>query len=234
MIDINVFWEFINTITNKDQVGGFSPAQFNSAIPVVVGIYVDKIKAKLREFQLVQNKNYALIAKYENYLLEITKRTNVSVSSFGFASLPSDWTDTRGLNYNYITQNPLSSVPYPIREVTQTDFASYVSSQLNKPEKKQAVACYYSGQLRFSPSNLGSAEIIYYYDYPDPFWAYTMVNNQETYTSGTGDNGTSVQIPLAPQCNNDLAMIFCNYLGLAIKEEWLEQFSQGEEVKNDN
>ena len=234
MINVNVFKVFIETISNKDENGGQSPAQFNSTLAVVVDQYIDRIIGKLREqYQVGSNKNYALIAKYERYLLEITKKTNDSIDQYGMASVPSDWSETRGLNYNYITQNPLTVIPYQIRECTQIDFAGYESSQLNRPKKKKAIVTYYPGKLKFSPKNLGTAEIIYYIVAPIPFWGYTISNTQEVYTSGTGVNGVTVQIPLAPQCMNELAMLFCQYLGLAIKEEWLEQFSQGEEAKGD-
>lgn len=234
MISVNDFKEFIETISNKDSNGAQSPAQFNYTLAVVVGQYIDKLKLKIREFQLVPNKNYALIAKYERYLLEIISKANLVVNPYGYAPMPSDWAETKGLNYNFITGSiPPTQVPYQIREATNTDFAAYESSQLNQPTKKGAVATYYPGQLKVLPKNIGLVEIIYYINYTTPFWAYTMVNNQETYTSGVGDNGATVQIPLPDLCMEELASNFCKYLGVEIKEEWLEKFSREEEAKNE-
>lgn len=233
MINVNDFKEFINSISLKDANGGQSPADFNSTLNVVVGQFIDKLKSKVREFQLIPNKNYAIIAKYERYLLEIIKKSPVTINQYGYGNLPTDWAETKGLNFNFISGFPAEQVPYPIREVTQTDMASYERSQLNTPHKKEAVAAYYDGKIRVAPKNIGLIEMIYYINYPAPFWAYTMVNGQETYTSGTGDNGITVQIPLPGQCNNDLAYAFCRALGVAIKEDWLEQYGLGEEAKNE-
>lgn len=230
-INVNEFKEFIETISNKDENGGYSVSQFNSALAVVVGAYVDKLKQSLRNYQLSPNKNYALISKYERYLLEITKKSNISVASNGLGAFPIDWNETIGLNYIYVTQNPLKAVPYPIRECTKNEFSAYEVSQLNKPTKKKALATYYDGKILFSPKDLLSAEVIYYTEYETPFWGYIVRNNQEVYTSGVGVNGKSVNIPLAPQCNNDLAFMMCQYLGVSIKEAFLEQFSQQEEAK---
>lgn len=232
MININAFRDFINALSNKETNGAQSPTEFNASVPVVLGLYINNVKKKIREFQLVQNKNYTLIAEYENTLLDIMKTSTLSVNQYGVATIPTNCITTRGLYYNYITQNPLKVVPYQIREVSQSDFPKYGNSQLNKPTKKEAVACYLDGIIKFYPVDIARAELVYYYDYPAPFWAYTMVNNQETYTSGTGDNGTSVDIPLSPESLNEFAIVYSQYLAAEIKEEWLEQFAQGEEAKN--
>jgi len=232
MVNINDFRKFINALSNKDTNGAQSPDEFNSSLPVVLALYINRVKKKISDFQITQNKNYTLIAEYENTLLDIMKTSTLSINQYGVSTIPSDCIKTRGLYYNYITQNPLKVVPYQIREVSQSDFAGYGNSQLNHPKKKEAVACYLNGIMKFLPVDLGKAELVYYYDYPKPFWAYTMVNNQEEYTSGTGDNGTSVDIPLSPESINEFAIIYSQYLAAEIKEEWLEQFAQGEEAKN--
>ena len=227
MINVNEFKEFVDTITNKDENGGFSVPQFNIALPVVVFQYIDRCMKFLRDYQVGTNKNFALVAKYERALFDLIVKTNVSVSATGLASLPIDWYDTKGVNYNYVTQNPLTVTPYPIREVEAQEFSQYESSQLNKPNKKHAIVTYLNGTLKFSPKDLGNAEFIYYKEAPAPVWGFTIVNNEAVY-----DSTTSVDIPLSPQTNNDLAFMFCQYLGLAIKDQYVENFAQQEETKH--
>lgn len=226
MININDFFNFIDSITNKQEGGGFSVPQKNSVLPVVTYQYIDKCIKTIRDYQLGQNKNFALVAKCERALVDLVVKSDVNISALGIANLPTDWYDTKGVNYNYITQNPLTKVPYPIMEVTASEFSSFESSQLNKPSKKEAIVTYYDGILRFSPKDLGKAEFIYYIQAPDPVWGFTMVNNEPVYNPST-----SVNIPLSPQSNNDLAFLFCQYLGLAIDDSFIKQFGQGEEAK---
>lgn len=228
MISVNDFRILIDTISLKDENGSLSPAQFNSTLAAVVGQYIDGLKAKVREYQLIQNKNYTIIAKYELYLLELIKTDTLVVNQYGYATLPSDWAETKGLNYNFITQNPLGKVPYPIRECTQPDFSALESSQLNQPSKKAAIATYFPGQVKFSPKSIGLAEVIYYKKYTNPVWGYTIQNGQETYNALT-----SVNIPVAEQAMEELAKIFCDYLGIEIKDPWIADFGKSSSLEND-
>jgi hypothetical protein len=227
LINVNDFFVFINTICNKDEQGGFSIPQFNSAIPVVTGQFIDRCIKDLRAYQVGQNKNYALIARRERSLFDLIVTSNVSISTLGKGTLPNDWYDTKAINYKYITQNPLSVKTYPVREVGADEFAACNVSQLNVPKKKQAVAAYYNQVLNVLPTDLGQVELIYYKAATAPVWAFTIENNEPVY-----DSANSVNIPLSPQDNNDLAFMFCQYLGLAIKDEFIEQFAQAEEPKH--
>lgn len=227
MINVDSFFEFINTVTNKTESGGFSIPQFNSALPVVVGQFTDRCIKELRAYQLGQNKNYALIARRERSLFDLIVTSNVTISTLGKGTLPSDWYDTKSINYKYITQNPLTVKTYPIREVGADEFAQSNVSQLNVPTKKHAVATYYNQVLNVLPTDLGRVELIYYKQAAAPYWAFTLLNNEPVY-----DAANSVNIPLSPQDNNDLAFMFCQYLGLAIKDEFIEQFAQQEEPKH--
>ena len=224
-INVESFRVFVNSVTNKDQNGGFSTDEYNSTLPIVVGKFIDNCIAAILAYQAGQNKNYALIAKYERYLVDIFKSGTIAVDSTGFGILPTDWYQTRNFNYLYITQTPLTVVPKPIRETN--NIAAYTNSQLNTPSKKEAVCTYINGKVQFAPKDLGSVQIIYYKAAPDPYWGWTEIDNEQVY-----DAATSVNIPLSTQCNDELAMLFIQYLGLAIKDEFQEQFSQAEEAKS--
>ena len=223
-INVNDFLLFVNSATNKSQNGGFSTDEFNDILPTCVQQLIDKYIGAILAYQAGQNKNYALIAKYERYLVDIFKSGTISVDSTGFGILPTDWYQTRSFNYLYITQNPLTVVPKPIRETN--NIAAYTNSQLNTPSKKEAVCTYINGKVQFAPKDLGSVQIIYYKAAPDPYWGWTEQDNEQVY-----DAATSVNIPLSPQCNNELAYMLIQYLGLAIKDEFQEQFSQAEAAK---
>ena len=228
MINVNVFFNFIGSVTNKAENGSFSIPQFNSALPIVVKQYIDKCIKTLRDYQLGQNKNFALIADAERALFDITVKSTINVSG-GIGTLPNDWDETKGINYNYTTQNPLTIVPYPVREVSADEFAQYKSSQLNTPTKKHAIATYYDNTIRFAPSDILKAELLYYKSAPNPVWAFTVENGVDTY-----DATTSVNISLGENAINELAYMFCQYLGLSIKDSFIEQFSQRGEAKSDN
>ncbi len=230
MININTFKIFFeDVIANKDESGAYTPDQFNSAIAYAFNAVTDKYRAKLRAYQLGNNKNFASIPE-ETYLAELVTTSDVTISTFGVGSIPSDVIETIAWKYNYITQNPLKKVGYNIREVSKPEFTYYESSQLNTPTKKHAVVSYYDATLKFLPKDLGKAELIYFKSVT-PFWAWVLTNNEPVYTSGTGVNGTTVQIPLADECKNDLAWEMCKYLGASIKEDYLEKFSQMESAK---
>lgn len=227
MIDVQSFkYFFEQVISNKDENSAYTPAQFNSALSFAFNAVTDNYRTKLRAYQLGNNKNFAAIPE-ETYLAELVITSNVNISTFGVGSIPADLVETIAWKYNYITQNPLSKVGYPIKEVTKPEFIYFDSSQLNTPTKKHAVVSYYDGTLKFLPKNLGNAELIYYKSVT-PFWGYVIENNEAVYTSGVGVNGTTVQIPLADECKNDLVWEICKYLGVSIKEGILEQFSQVE------
>ncbi len=223
---------FERVLANKDENSAYNPDEFNSAIAYAFNALTDSYREKLRKYQLGNNKNFASIPE-ETYLSELVTTTNVNISTFGIGSVPSDLIETITWKYNYITQNPLTKTGYYIREVTKPEFTYFESSQLNTPTKKHAVVSYYDGTLKFLPKDLGKAELIYYKSVT-PFWAWVLQNNEAVYTSGTGVNGTTVQIPLAEECKNDLAWEMCKYLGISIKEEDLEKISQMEAAKNDN
>lgn len=227
MINVNDFKVFVETLVNKDETGFFNVPQFNSALPVVTGQFIDRCIKDLRAYQVGQNKNYALIARRERSLFDLILTSNVTISTLGSGTLPNDWYDTKAINYKYITQNPLTVKTYPVREVGADEFAQSDVSQLNIPTKKHAVATYYNQVLHVLPKDLGRVELIYYKQAENPYWAYTLLNNEPVY-----DAANSVNIPLSPQDNNDLAFMFCQYLGLAIKDEFIEQFAQQEEPKH--
>jgi hypothetical protein len=230
MIDVQVVkYFFEQVLANKDENASYTPAQFNSALAFAFSALTDKYRSKLRAYQLGNNKNFAAIPE-ETYLAELVATLNVSISTFGVGSIPSDVIETINWKYNYITQNPLKKVGYPIKEVTKPEFVYFESSQLNTPTKKHAVVSYYDGTLKFLPKDLGSAELIYYKSVT-PFWGYTVVNNKPAYTTGVGFNGTTVQIPLADECKNDLVWEICKSLGISIKEGELEQIAQMEAAK---
>jgi len=227
MIDINSFKVLIETITNKSENGGYSIPQFNDAIEAVTWQYIDKCIKELRAYQLGNNKNFALIAKCERALFDLIVTSNVSISSLGVGSLPNDWYDTKGINYKYVKQNPLTVKTYPIREVSADEFAQFSISQLIAPTKKHPIATYYNQVLNVLPKDLGRVELIYYKEAATPYWGWIIQDNEAVY-----DASTSVDIPLSPQSNNELAFMFCQYLGLSIKDEFIEQFSQAEEGKH--
>lgn len=230
MINVQeVKYFFEQVLANKDENSSYTPAQFNSALAFAFNAVTDNYRAKLRAYQLGNNKNFAAIPE-ETYLSELVTSSNVTISTYGVGSIPSDVIETINWKYNYITQTPLKKVGYPIKEVTRPEFTYFESSQLNAPTKKHAVVSYYDGTLKFLPKDLGKAELIYFKSVT-PFWAYTIVNNKAVYTSGVGVNGTTVQIPLAAECKNDLVLEICKYLGVSIKEGELEQFSQAEAAK---
>lgn len=227
MINIQDFKSLVENIVNKDENSAFSVKQFNDTIELITWQYIDKCVKEIRTYQLGQNKNFALVAKCERALFDLIVTSNVSINSTGAGTLPTDWYDTKGINYKYITQNPLTVKTYPVREVTADEFAQSQISQLIVPNKKHAVATYYNQVLHVLPKDLGNVELIYYKEAATPYWAFTLVNNEPVY-----DAANSVNIPLSPQSNNELAFMFCQYLGLAIKDEFIEQFSQAEEQKH--
>lgn len=233
MISVDRLYKWVNFVARKKQSGAISPDEFNLAIAVIVLDYF-KLKVGLpEEYQVgrpLPRQAYQLTQKITDDVRHLVTTSTINVSNSRF-TLPNDYAAFSSLKYRYVTnqencEDGAKAVKIPIEVVTDEEFASRQSSLLTPPTIRRPIANFDVSGIEVLPSTITSVELTYLKFPATPIRQYTIVNDEDVYSS-TG----TVNIDFPETCFNDIAIRVLQYYGINLSDSELVNFTESRKIK---
>jgi hypothetical protein len=108
-----------------------------------------------------------------------------------------------------------------IDKVEDNELPNRETSLVSTPTESHPIVVEYDTYFKFFPSTVGNIKFTYLKEPATPVWAFTIVNNEQVY-----DSGSSVDFELPYQFKDDLIWNICSLLGVTVRQADLIQASQ--------
>lgn len=228
---IDLIFQIVKTILNKELRGNITPDEFNKIAKIVQDEIFEEYFGDLniqqnRQNRGLTNKGFANLTqlirqKIERFHAQSTLFYNVGNSWF---ELPS--------NLYFINDNGLLYVNNVIEESQGADYG-YLSASIAAPSVTFPIYELFKDAVRVYPTEIKDSVVCRYIRKPlDPKWTYTSVSNVELFDDTISDF-QDLEIHLSELPNITIKML--SYLGINIREadvvKYAEALKQKEEVK---
>jgi len=234
MININEIYQLLEDFSNKDQASGIiAPDVLNRYAPMA---QMEVIVAHMNEPEAYRYGSQAPRKGYESskaimdIFSDIKEPFNQSVDSNGYADQPDDYLYfSSGIAYSLVSRfgGESKTIARPIEVVRDNELAGKLSSEIEPPSKDYPIITFMSGKWRVYPFSVTNIEGTYLREPKTPHWASTTVNNVEVYDAS---NSQDFELPL--KMKHDLLYKLCQYIGVRMREPFLNQVSS--QLKRDN
>lgn len=217
--DVKFYCDFL---LNKNQSGGMSGREFNSAINVAQQSYL-RTKLGLPETFTIQSREapQQFQATIENAtsLKPFTVSAILNKSGNGF-NLPSNFAAWGNNDYLYVYQDENSqsqAETQPIEFVNLSERAVRLNNYITKPTLEYGIATYIDNQLVVDPSGIDKIKLIYVRYPSTPIWNFTVNTNDQEVYNPTG----SVQLEFPNMDWESIAALAVKYCSIFLREEQL-------------
>ncbi len=140
---------------------------------------------------------YSVSQQTEEIMSRFKTPASLYIEQTGYSNLPDDFIHLSTATYVSIENGKQSSSPVKI--CNDTEFQESLSSFIVPATKENPTCNMISGKIRFAPTDLVNAQIIYFRLPKTPKWAFIYVNNRPVYDSAQSVN---------PEWPDDLEMEF--------------------------
>lgn len=228
---IDLIYQIVKTILNKELRGNITPDEFNKIAKLVQDEIFEEYFGDLNLQQNKQNKgltnkgfaNLAQLTRQKIEVFHAQANLTYNVGNTWFV-LPSD--------LYFLNDNGLIYSNNVIEEAQGGDYG-YLSASLAAPSVTFPVYELFKGAVRVYPAEIVSNVSCRYIRKPlDPKWTYTSVGNVELYDNTISDF-QDLELHSSELPNITIKML--SYLGVNIREadvvQYAETLKQKEEVK---
>ena len=232
-VNINKLKEFVDFLIRKKNSGSQTPEEFNIAVQGASRHLFSKKYGFIQAHKDNSKVSWEEIQKVRDDLIFTIKDTDLTIDSAGLVNLPDDYNHMTSLDYRYFVNLDCTDTTDPnivptICDVTVLPshaFNARLCSKLIKVTKSKPIAKLASGQrIRVYPTDLGRAQLEYLTMPVDPVWGYTGTIAEPVY-----DSTTSTDPDWPEQCLNELAAATLEYMGIAIRESEIVQWSMAKQ-----
>ena len=237
--NVNNVYEILRRIYNKQQHGFFSFADFNR---LAENAQKEVFDNALSEYRLMLNNKRRYLSNWKGVFtsaeslredLKTLMRTRVVLTSSSLDNIfqyPEDYAYLVSLSYGEL---PISIVP-------QEDIEYALYSELGKPSTVSPIALQNHNSIEVFPDTITSGVKCSYYKIPQGSDALGNPSSQSPTISTTNVGGkeiynpsTSINFELPETMQTKIVIQMLQYLGINMREQEVEVYSQGEEVKED-
>ena len=208
-MNINEAFEFLNFISNKNQSGSITPAQFNQLAT----------QAQL-EFYQKDYTHWQQTQEITDAMSVFLKTLTTSIPTNGQVLFPTDYGHVTSVRHYFVFNNGRGR-EVPVKELDNDQYADYIQSEIVMPTLRYPIWTSYNLYMQFEPKNLGQMSMDYFKLPTSPVWAYTVVNGRPVY-----DPANSVDWELGAPSQNQLIFMMCSYLGINLREGQLVQYAE--------
>jgi len=224
---IDIIYQIIKTVLNKELRGNITPDGFNKIAKQVqdeifMDYFIDVNLQKNKQNRGLTNKNYANIAK--NIRQKITRFHNMSNLTFNGTSGNFDLPT----NLYFIEDNGLIYNGNVIEEVQGANFG-YMTSSIASPSVTFPVYEGYEDAVRVYPSEIQDNVSCRYLRRPvDPKWTYTVIGDVELFDNSMLDfQDFELHVSEIPK----IVINMLSYLGVNIRENEVVQYVETLKMK---
>lgn len=218
MVGIKETFDTVQNIAQKQQYGAISIPEFNEYANMAnIDLFNERLGSIRDYYRLgkAMAKTGTGMNKEIDLLLSPFYTPNISVAVVGgLASVPTDCEYVESITY----------LSRDVKWIPNNKRASYADSTIDTPTAEWPVYSDLNNQIRILPTNISPVVINYYKTPLTVKYNYTLVSNRPVY-SPTG----SVDFQWKPTQRIDLIMRICGYIGIAIRDTELIQYSEQQE-----
>lgn len=216
---IDIVFQLVNFISNKEQRGNISPSQFNVLARAVQLEYISK---RIGNIKIINERGVPAFGYESTWRIHEDLRPLI----FGPISIPVQPSGAFAYPYGYVWPDAVSTNDYrPIRRLTEDQYPFVKSSDIVPPTAKYPVMIM-RGQYGFiDPYSIGSFMMSYLKLPPDPVWGYTPINEVPVF-----DAGLSTDFSVTALSINELAMLILQHLGINLGSEEISQYANTKEI----
>ena len=201
---IDQVYQFILFIANKEQRGDFAPAKFNILAPIA---QMEVINELLGNNQALNERGVPPYGYKSNRKVDeslrplVTGPSDISIRPNGEFDYP----------YGFIWPDSWSKSNYaPIIELQEDEYPHVKHSHVIAPSIDYPILIFRNPYGFIDPYNINTFKFSYLKRPPDPFWAYSNVNDEPVYNAGS-----SVQFTISGDfAITRVAMKILQYLGI--------------------
>lgn len=205
MVNINSFRVFVQAAQNKSQSGNsVTPPQFNSFCNAAQMLVFEK-----------DRQIFLKTGEISDFLSWFLTNTVINPNAVtGYANYPSNYQHTASVRSYY------NGIERPVELVENKAWGEIMASELMAGTKLFPKYTEFDSECRFLPKNIGIVMLDYFRKPVEPVWNYTIVNNQQVYTS-TG----SVDFEFGEFALNAVASVYLQLIGVNLKDGELSKFA---------
>lgn len=225
-------YNFIKFIGDKDYNGNyFRPAQFNSALQGAnIDLYhqASGLPAEYQPGSPIARQHFEINQKSLDEVRNFKGHVYDQALTSGKFTLPAAYVYHDSVSYKY--QRNVDGTPTtlyrPVEILTENQLAARLGSWRKQPTTKNPVAVYRSSELQVYPATISAVDFHYYRMPVQPVFAYTIVNDDLVY-----DSGSSTEVEWPEVRHMDLIRIMLSYLGINLSHEMLVQYAEMQKQK---
>jgi hypothetical protein len=228
---IDIIYQLLKTIVNKELRGNVTPAEFNliakqAQDKIFRGYMEDANRDKIKENRGVTSKNYAHLSLYQRQRIdEFSTSATLDYNSSGVSpvfDLPAD--------LYYVKDHGISVNGNVVDEVESADIV-FLSSSLSAPSETFPVYERNPSSVTIVPSSIISGVICRYLKIPsDPKWTYFEVSGTPMFNNAAGD---FQDFELHESEFTNIVIIMLSYFGINIREIEVTQYAEALRQKQD-
>jgi len=226
---IDIIYQIIKTILNKELRGNITPDEFNKIAKQVQDEIVEEYFGDINAQQNKRNRGlvnigHSSLTKLISQKIDIFRKTSVLVYDEPVFELPDDM--------YFIEENGIVSGGNVVEE-SKTANLAYMTSSLGAPSSTFPVFKMEGNGIIVYPTSIVSGVSCTYIRRPlDPKWTYTSIGNVELFDDTINDY-QDFELHVSELSNIVIRML--SYLGINIREadvvQYAESLKQKEEIK---
>lgn len=214
MTIIDQVFQLCNFISNKEQRGNISPAQFNVLARSVQFEYISK---RIGNIKIINERGVPAFGYESTWRIHEDLRPLI----FGPITIPIQPTGAFAYPYGYVWPDSVHTNDFKdIRRLTADQYPKVKHSQVHPPTAEYPVMIM-RGQYGFiDPYSIGSFQMSYLKLPPDPVWGYVVINNVPVF-----DEGLSTDFSITALSVNELSMMVLQHVGINLGDAEISQYA---------
>ncbi len=218
MANINIIWQNVLLLGDKDYLGGFSPDQINIAIPEAERELWTELSDMMQLSQGVNNidNRYYESTTINAAIMDTFKVINTyQIAGTGKLTRPADLRYISSVRHTVYFPDG-SSQEVRVYPVTDGQLSARLASTVVPPTKKYPIIAEYDTYYQFYPKDLGRVTLTYLRLPIPAIFGYTVVQGDYVY-----DPLTSRDSEFPDECIPALAQKIAMKLGIQLKDQAL-------------
>jgi len=220
-MNIDQLYRFVNFVSNKEQRGNITPDNFNLLAKVA---QIEFISTRMGNIQLI---NQGSVMPYG---YKATRRIDEDLRPLVYGPIQINIQQPSGLfayPYGYIWPDAVHKNDFRAIRVIESDQYPFVKHSRITPPTDQYPICIFRGNYGFiDPYNIGSFQMSYLRYPADPFWNYTMVNDEAIYNPSG-----SVNLTVLEHTHLEIAMLILKHVGINLDATKITEYAMTQEQK---
>lgn len=228
MVNINDVYQLLNDFANKDQSSGtITPVVFNRFAPKAQLEIIDSFLNNPRAYAQAENqqprKGYESSQAIIDIFSDLKVKTNLTVDLDGYIEEPEDYKYFSSGRASFIVERFTGEkevVKSGVRVLRDNEISDVSSSEIDFATQLHPCIAFFKGKWEVFPKEVQSLELTYLREPKKPVWDSALVNEVPVYEP----NG-SQDFELPSSLKSDLVYKLCQYTGVRMREDYLQQVS---------